>query len=130
MITLSQEVGATISAVKIRAVTLGLDLPMPEVRQQPFAEAGRFLANARNALESGGIEVQRLRLAGGVLDPSSVAWSTSPRDWAAHAEAAARGCGIEDVSLGRLPPTAHAFVAQELAPILAAGENVFVRSEE
>jgi hypothetical protein len=35
-------VGATISAVKFRAVTLGLDLPAREVVAAPFDEAARF----------------------------------------------------------------------------------------
>jgi uncharacterized protein (UPF0210 family) len=129
MITLWREVGATISAVRIRAVTLGLDLPMPEVRQQPFADAGRFLADARRLFEDTGIDVQRLRLAGGGLDPSAVEWRGAPRAWAGRAEAVARECGIEDLSLGRLPPTAHAFVAHDLAPILAAGENVYLSAD-
>ncbi len=129
MIALSQEVGATISAVKIRAVTLGLDLPMPEVRQQPFTEAGRFLTEARGALEHGNIEVQTLRLAGAELDPAHWQLGSSPREWAARCEAAARDQGIEYVSLGRVPSTAHAFVAEDLAPILAAGQTTFLSAD-
>jgi uncharacterized protein (UPF0210 family) len=129
MITPWREGGATISAVKIRAVTLGLDLPIPEVTQQPFAAAGHFLAEARRVFDDSGVEVQRLRVAGGSLDPSVVEWRTSPRDWAAQAEAAARAYGIEDLSLGRLPPTAHTFVTRDLAPILAEGEIVFLSAD-
>ena len=42
MITLMVVLGATISAVKIRAVTLGLDLPAPKVVAAPFETAARY----------------------------------------------------------------------------------------
>src|SRR5215831_16046632 len=125
MIPLPEEVGATISAVKIRAVTLGQDLPMPEVAPRAFAEAGRFLADARRVFEEGGIEVQTLRVAGGNLDPNQPSISR----WAQQAEAAASESGIEYLSLGRLPSTAHHFVAEQMAPILAAGHLTFFSAD-
>jgi hypothetical protein len=125
MILLSREVGATISAVKIRAVTLGLDLPVPEVVPRPFADGGRFLAEARRVFDDGGIEVQTLRLAGGNLDPDQ----PNIGHWAARAESAARESGIEYLSLGRLPSTAHQFVAEQMAPILAAGHIAFFSAD-
>src|ERR671929_218880 len=64
MITPTWQPGATISAVKIRAVTLGLDLPVPEVVRAPLVAAGRFLAEARRAFGAEGLEVQTTRLAG------------------------------------------------------------------
>lgn len=115
--------------MKIRAVTLGLDLPMPEVRQQPFTEAGRFLADARRAFEDGDIEVQTLRLAGAELDPSVADLGKAARDWAADTEAAARNSGIEYLSLGRLPSTAHTFVTEDLAQILASGQIAFFSAD-
>jgi uncharacterized protein (UPF0210 family) len=129
MIAPTREVGATISRVKVRAVTLGLDLPTPEVRHQAFADAGGFLADARRAFEDSGIEVQRLRVAGGNLDPTAIEWRASPHHWAANAENAARSHGIEELSLGRLSPNAHAFAAEDLAPILAAGEIVYLSAD-
>src|SRR5207253_10051538 len=49
--------------------------------------------------------------------------------WAADTEAAARGSGIDYLSLGRLPATAHQFLAERVAPILAAGETVFFSAD-
>jgi hypothetical protein len=40
---------ATISTVKIRAVTLGLDLPTPDVASAPFETAARFPFGAKAA---------------------------------------------------------------------------------
>lgn len=124
MIPLPRQVGATISAVKIRAVTLGLDLPLP-VRQQPFVDAGRFLSDARRIFEDAMLEVQTLRLAGAVLDPHR----SNLSQWAADTEAAARQGGVEYLSLGQVPATAHTFVAEQLAPILAAGQIVFLSAD-
>jgi hypothetical protein len=126
MIPLRWEVGATISAVKIRAVTLGLDLPIPEVARQPFADAGRFLTSARDAFEQAGIEVQTLRLAGADL-PSGVPPNLG--QWASQTESAARDSGIEYLSFGRLPSTAHTFVAEHMAPIMAAGQIGFFSAD-
>src|SRR5207302_2343250 len=64
MITLLAVPGATISAVKIRAVTLGSDLPVPRVVATPFVEAARFLSKAKAVFAKAGIEVQTTRLAG------------------------------------------------------------------
>ncbi len=108
--------------MKIRAVTLGLDLPSPEVDEAPYVAAGRFLNAARSAFAVAGIEVQTTRVAG-----SAVQHVTS--DWATASEAAARAQGIEYLSLGRLSSTSHEFVAEQMADILAAGEIVFFSAD-
>jgi uncharacterized protein len=108
--------------VKIRAVTLGVDLPSPEVDEAPFEAAGKFLGRARAAFQAAGIEVQTTRLAGSARD------SASP-EWAAATERAARKHGVEYLSLGRLPAKAHAFVANAMPRILADGEMVFFSAD-
>jgi uncharacterized protein (UPF0210 family) len=111
--------------VKIRAVTLGFDLPEPEVTAPAFETAGRFLMEAKQAFGAAGLEVQTLRAAGPdlSLDHDDLA------DWATRAEAAARAAGIEYLSLGRIPASAHVFVADELGSILANGESVFFSAD-
>src|SRR5260370_19966544 len=49
--------------------------------------------------------------------------------WTRQAEAAARAAGIDFLSFGRLPATAHDVVAEHLAPILAAGEVGFLSAD-
>src|ERR1700720_1658958 len=101
MITLSTVLGATISAVKIRAVTLGLDLPAPEVVAAPFVEAARFLREAVHAFESVGTEVQTTRVAGPDLERTLLALGVAgPAGWAARTETAARTAGIDYLALG------------------------------
>jgi uncharacterized protein len=124
MITLGAMPSATISAVKIRAVTLGLDLPQPEVEAAPFELAGRFLSEAKTAFETDGLEVQTTRVAG----PDLGHCADFPR-WAAETESVARACGIDYLSLGRLPASAHQVVAEQVAPMLAAGETVFISAD-
>jgi uncharacterized protein (UPF0210 family) len=130
MITLLAVVGATISAVKIRAVTLGLDLPVPEVVSAPFDEAARFLTAARHAFGAVGVEVQTTRVAGPDLAQTLAKVGVDGlARWVRHTEAAARTGGIEYLSFGRLPATAHEVVADQLAPILAAGEIGFLSAD-
>ena len=124
MITLWPRPGATISAVKIRAVTLGLDLPVPTIEAARFEAAGRFLGSARAAFEGVGLEVQTTRAAGPELTHL-----VDFRTWAAETEWAARDAGIDYLSLGRLPASAHQVVAEQLAPVLAAGETVFLSAD-
>src|SRR3954451_15053577 len=90
----------TICAVKIRAVTLGLDLPAPTVEGAPFATAATFLTQARSTFADAGVEVQTTRLAGADLAPllGTVGLAT----WAKQTEDAARAAGIEYLSFGRL----------------------------
>src|SRR5258708_27418455 len=127
MITLLAVPGATISAVKIRAVTLGLDLPAPEVVPAPFEAAARFLTAAKQAFESVGVEVQTTRVAGPDLGTTlSTLGANGLAGWAARTEAAARAAGIDYLALGRLPATAHEVAAEHGAPILAAGEGRFL----
>jgi len=122
--------GATISAVKIRAVTLGLDLPVPEVVGAPFDAAARFLTAARQAFEANALEVQTTRVAGPDLGPRLARTGADGlAAWAAQTEAAARAAGIDYLALGRLPATAHVVVAEQLAPILAAGEVAFLSAD-
>ena len=111
MITLWPLPSATISAVKIRAVALGLDLPAPEVAAAPFETAGRFLSNAKAAFAQVGLEVQTTRAAGAELTHF-----TDLQAWAAETESAARAAGIDYLSLGRLPASAHHIVAEQVAP--------------
>ena len=108
--------------MKIRAVTLGLDLPSPEVDEAPFRAAGTFLDAARAAFGAAGVEVQTARLAGAA--PREV----TP-EWGAATETAARSHGIEYLSFGRLPSTSHDFVANQMADILAAGDIVFFSAD-
>lgn len=118
--------GATISAVKIRAVTLGLDLPAPEVDDAPFAAAGRFLAAARDAFTGEGLEVQTTRVAGADLGPNLPDPFSA---WAARTEAVAKAHGIEYISLGRLRASSHGVVAEHAAPILADSTITFLSAD-
>jgi uncharacterized protein (UPF0210 family) len=115
--------------VKIRAVTLGLELPLPEVVDAPLIAAGRFLETARTAFDRAGIEVQTTRVAGADLGPRLHELGDALPAWAARTEAAARANGVEYLSLGRLPAGAPAVVAEQLAPILAAGEIAFFSAD-
>ena len=122
--------GATISAVKIRAVTLGLDLPAPETAAAPFDDAARFLSAAKQVFDKSGVEVQTTRVAGPDLGTSLASFGADwLPGWAAQTEAAARAAGVDYLSLGRLPASAHAVVAEQLAPILAAGEVGFLSAD-
>jgi uncharacterized protein (UPF0210 family) len=122
--------GATISAVKIRAITLGLDLPAPEVVGRPFEQAAQFLSGAKEAFESVGIEVQTTRVAGPDLGSTLAALGADGlAGWAARTEAAARSAGIDYLALGRVPAAAHDVVAEQVAPILAAGEVSFLSAD-
>lgn len=130
MITLAALPGATISSVKIRAVTLGLDLPAPEVVSAPFAQAAGFLTAAKQAFESVGIEVQTTRVAGPDLQSTlSKVGGEGLATWATQTELAAREAGIDYLAFGRLPAAAHEVVAEQAAPILAAGEVGFLSAD-
>ena len=129
MITPFRLAGATISAVKIRAVTLGLDLPLPEVIDAPFEAAAIFLPAARQAFADAGIEVQTTRVAGCDLGSRLPQLGTRLAAWATATEAAARSSGVEYLSLGRLPASAHDVVGEHLAPILAAGQIAFFSAD-
>lgn len=115
------------SGVKIRALTLGVDLPMPRVTPAPFERAAHALARARQVFATAGLDVQTTRVAGPDLGraierlgPAGLA------TWAAETEAAARAAGIDYLSLGRVPAVAHEVVANLLAPVLADGEITFM----
>jgi uncharacterized protein (UPF0210 family) len=116
--------------MKIRAVTLGLDLPAPEVVAAPFEEAAQFLSTARRAFQAVGVEVQTTRVAGPDLGPLLQQLDgRGLAGWAAETEAAARRAGIDYLSFGRLPASAHACVAEQVAAILAAGEIGFFSAD-
>ncbi len=121
---------ATISRVKIRAVTLGLDLPAPVVAAEPFAQAAAFLNRAVDAYANAGVEVQTTRVAGPTLDASLSAMD-EPRfsAWARDAETAAREAGVGYLSLGRVPGDRPDVVADWVAPVLAAGEAAFLSAD-
>src|ERR1051326_8604493 len=129
MITPLDLASATISAVKIRAVTLGLDLPMPDVEDAPFIAAGRFLAAARDAFAAADLEVQTSRVAGAARASALSQRRRGLKAWPADTEAAAKSHGVEYLSLGRVPASAHTLVAEEVAPILAAGEIAFISAD-
>ncbi|MBV8716800.1 MAG: DUF711 family protein [Chloroflexi bacterium] len=112
--------------MKIRAVTLGLDLPAPEVDDAPFVAAGRFLAAARDAFTGEGLEVQTTRVAGADLGPNLPDPFSA---WAARTEAVAKAHGIEYISLGRLRASSHAVVAEHAAPILADSTITFLSAD-
>ena len=116
--------------MKIRAVTVGLDLPAPTIDSAVFSEAASFLRDARASFGAAGLEVQTTRAAGADL-ATLLGQLTGERlaIWARDTEAAARGAGIEYLSFGRLPGTAHAVVAEHVAPILAAGEIGFFSAD-
>jgi uncharacterized protein (UPF0210 family) len=102
---------------------------MPEVVDAPFIAAGRFMEAARVAFDHAGIEVQTTRVAGADLGPRLHESGNDLPAWAARTEAVARSNGVEYLSLGRLPATAHAVVAEQLAPILAAGNVAFFSAD-
>jgi uncharacterized protein (UPF0210 family) len=114
--------------LKIRAVTVGIDLPRPQVDDAPFATAARFLREARAAFAAVGLEVQTTRLAGPELrrleDDDFAAW-------AAETERVASTAGIDYLALGRLPSDAWGVrvVAEQVAPVLAAGTTAFVSAD-
>jgi uncharacterized protein (UPF0210 family) len=112
--------------MKIRAVTLGLDLPRPEVSAALFEAAGRFLRQAREQFSAQGLEVQTTRVAGQDVGPSL---NGDLARWARATESAARQHGIEYLSLGRVPANRHDLVAEQLAPILAEGEICFFSAD-
>jgi uncharacterized protein (UPF0210 family) len=120
----------TISTVKIRAVTLGFDLPRPGAERRPFEEAAAFLRTARDSFAAAGVEVQTTRCAGPALD-GFLAEHGAARlaDWASDSEAAALEAGIDYLSLGRLPSTAPDVLEELVAPILAAGEIAFLSAD-
>jgi uncharacterized protein (UPF0210 family) len=130
MITLMVVLGATISAVKIRAVTLGLDLPAPEVVSAPFEQAARFLTAAKTAFEAVGVEVQTTRVAGPDLSRTlAVVGAEGLAKWTRQIEAAACAAGIDYLAFGRVPASAHEVVANQVAPMLAAGEVGFLSAD-
>ncbi len=116
--------------MKIRAVTLGLDLPFPSVDAQPLRSAASFLDEASHAFADDGIEVQTTRAAGPSLGPTLTALDDAAfASWARDVEAAARDAGIGYLSLGRIPADLPERVEALVAPVLAAGEIVFLSAE-
>ncbi|HEY3059232.1 MAG TPA: DUF711 family protein [Chloroflexota bacterium] len=116
--------------MKVRAVTLGFELPVPNVETAPFERAARFLSAARSAFDSIDLEVQTIRVAGPDLTPTlQVVGDDGLAPWSADIEHAARASGIEYLSFGRLPATGHRVVAERMADILAAGEVGFFSAD-
>lgn len=124
-------IGATIGSVKIRAITLGTDLPLDGSLPAAMRQAGAFLSSARAAFEGAGLPVQTTRVAGPGLGPllSQPGQPAHLRSWAARAEGAARDAGVEFLSLGRVPADQHEVVRQHVADILAAGEIGFLSAD-
>src|SRR6266849_1166945 len=112
--------------MKIMAVTLGLDLPKPEVMTAPFEAAGRFLSRSRALFSAEGLEVRTTRVAGQDLGPSV---DGDLATWARATESVAHQYGIEYLSLGRVPAKRHDVVAEQVAPILAEGEISFFSAD-
>jgi uncharacterized protein (UPF0210 family) len=113
--------------LKIRAVTLGMDLPAPQVRSEPFAAAAEFLGKARADFGAAGLEVQTTRLAGPELSADERDFAT----WAAETERTAAAAGVEYLSLGRLSADACGvqMTAEQVAPVLAAGSIAFLSAD-
>jgi uncharacterized protein (UPF0210 family) len=111
--------------VKIRAITLGTDVPFDA------GVAGAFLQRAQTAYARAGFEVQTTRLAGPDLGPRVDQDPAALARWAAETEDAARCAGVGYLSLGRVPATTAGvrFVREQLAPILAAGEQAFLSAD-
>lgn len=117
-------------AVKIRAVTLGMDLPWPQVDAAPFRAAAEFLQVAQERLAGQGVEVQTLRVAGGELGPLLGSLSGEQfRAWATDTERTARDAGVGYLSLGRVPGSQPDAVRDLAAPTLAAGEIAFLSAD-
>jgi uncharacterized protein (UPF0210 family) len=116
--------------MKIRAVTLGLELPVPRVEAEPFERAAAFLRDADSVFAATGLEVQTTRVAGPDLtDALRQLNGEGFADWAAEIEAMARDAGIDYVSFGRLPATAHVVVSRQVPAILAAGQVGFISAD-
>jgi uncharacterized protein len=116
--------------VKIRAVTLGFDLPVPDVDGAAYERASGFLRDAHAAFNAISTEVQTTRVAGADLGATVRAVGEAGlRTWAAETETAARAAGVEYLSLGRVPAALHQIVAHDLAPMLAAGEVSFLSAD-
>src|SRR6185295_19084189 len=92
-----------------------------------FVTAASFLNQARSIFAESGIEVQTTRVAGADLAP--LCGQIDLGAWAGQVEATAREAGVEYLSFGRLPVAAHAIVAEQMAPILAAGEIGFFSAD-
>jgi uncharacterized protein len=121
------------SGVKLRAVTLGMDLPVPAARGPALREAAAFLRQAREAFGALGVEVQTTRVAGPELG-DTLARLGAPggdalRHWARASEAAAREAGVDYLALGRVPTDRPDLVERDAAAILAAGETVFLSAD-
>jgi uncharacterized protein (UPF0210 family) len=120
----------TISGVKIRAVTLGMDLPAPRVEAEPFKRAAKFLREAREAFRAAGLEVQTTRIAGPELGPTLSRMDLEAFGaWAAETEATCRSFGVEYLSLGRIPTDREDVVERIVPPVLAAGEVASVSAD-
>ncbi|HEV7664676.1 MAG TPA: DUF711 family protein [Chloroflexota bacterium] len=116
--------------MKIRAVTLGLNFPSPNVVAAPFEQAARFLAAATDAFGAAGVEVQTTRLAGPDLGLTlSRLGEKRLGAWTAETEQAARNAGIGYVSFGRVPASSSEVVEVDCAAVLAAGEIGFLSAE-
>ena len=117
--------------MKIRAVTLGMDLPVPEVQAEPFRVAASFLQDARAAFSSAGLEVQTTRLAGPELAATLARLDGDWARWASETERAACWAGIDYLSLGRAPADAAGVrsVAEHASAILAAGQIAFLSAD-
>lgn len=116
--------------MKIRAVTLGLDLPAPAVLDAPFHAAAAFLRGATDAFGAAGFEVQTTRVAGPALGPvlSGVDGQDLER-WALATEQTAREAGIGYLALGRIPGDRPDVVEELAAPLLAAGQVSFLSAD-
>ena len=109
--------------MKIRAITLGLELPGPRVEPGPLHRAAEFLNDAREAFRAAGLEVQTTRIAGPALEPTlSRMDGEAFAAWAAETEDTARSTGIDYLSLGRVPGDRADVVERLVAPVLATGE--------
>jgi uncharacterized protein len=116
--------------VKIRAVTLGLDLPLAGSAAAGLAAAAGFLRRATATFERLGVEVQTTRVAGPALDGALARLDDAGlRRWAETCVALAADAGIDYLDLGRWPGDRPDALERHGAALVAAGDTLFLSAD-